>query len=271
VNSFAGQAQAGKIAMKSGHDPIIDPGARIGLNVRIGPWTIIGPGVEIGDDCEIASHVVIKGPTRIGKRNRIFQFSSVGEDPSDMKYRGEASQLEIGDDNVIREGVTIHRGTDVGGGITRVGSRNLFLPYAHVAHDCIIGNNVIFSNNAAVSGHVTVDDWAILGGFAGVYQFLHIGAHSFIGAQAHVNMDVPAYMMIKGTPPEPKGINTVGLERRGFSADAIQSLRKAYKVLYRSRLTLEEALRELESMAGSCEEVRILINSVRSSTKGILR
>jgi acyl-[acyl-carrier-protein]--UDP-N-acetylglucosamine O-acyltransferase len=257
--------------VKSGHDPIIDPKARIGNNVRIGPWTIIGPDVEIGDDCEIASHVVIKGPTRIGKRNRIFQFSSVGEDPSDMKYRGEASLLEIGDDNVIREGVTIHRGTEVGGGITRVGSRNLFLPYSHIAHDCIIGNNVIFSNNAAVSGHVTVGDWAILGGFAGVYQFLTIGAHSFIGAQAHVNMDVPAYMMVKGTPPAPKGINIVGLERRGFSAEAIQTLRKAYKILYRSGNTLEEALTELETLVEGCNEVQLLIDSVRASTKGILR
>src|SRR5690606_16776411 len=257
--------------MKSGHDPIIDPSARIGKNVRIGPWTIIGPNVEIGDDCEIASHVVMKGPTKIGKRNRIFQFSSVGEDPSDMKYRGEASLLEIGDDNVIREGVTIHRGTEVGGGITRVGSNNLFLPYAHIAHDCIIGNHTIFSNNAAVSGHVTVGDWAILGGFAGVYQFLHIGAHSFIGAQAHVNMDVPAYVIVKGTPPEPKGINIVGLERRGFSTEAIQALRKAYKVLYRSGLTLEDALSELEALARSAPAVLPWIDSVRASTKGILR
>jgi UDP-N-acetylglucosamine acyltransferase len=257
--------------VSNSHDPIIDPSARVGSNVRIGPWTIIGPNVEIGDDCEIASHVVLKGPTRIGKRNRIFQFSSVGEDPSDMKYRGEASRLEIGDDNVIREGVTIHRGTEVGGGITRVGSHNLFLPYAHVAHDCIIGNHTIFSNNAAVSGHVVVDDWAILGGFAGVYQFLRVGAHSFVGAQAHVNMDVPAYMIVKGTPPQPKGINIVGLERRGFSHESIQTLRKAYKLLYRSGLTLEQALAELDLLVVSCPEVQALIDSIRASTKGILR
>lgn len=255
----------------SGNDPIIDPSARIGADVRIGPWTLIGPDVEIGDGCDIGSHVILRGPTRIGKRNRIFQFSSVGEDPSDMKYRGEASRLEIGDDNVIREGVTIHRGTEVGGGITRIGSHNLFLPYAHVAHDCIIGNHTIFSNNAAVSGHVTVDDWAILGGFAGVYQFLRIGAHSFIGAQAHVNMDVPAYVMVKGTPPEPKGINAIGLERRGFDKDSIQTLRKAYKLLYRSGLTLEQALDELSVLATSCTEVKALIDSIRASTKGILR
>lgn len=251
--------------------PIIDPAARIGANVRIGPWTIIGPDVEIGDDCEIRSHVVIRGPTRIGRGNTIFQFASVGEDPSDKKFRGEQSVLEIGDNNVIREGATLHRGTAVGGGITRIGSNNLFMPYTHVAHDCMIGNNVIFSNNAAVSGHVVVDDWAILGGFAGVYQFLHIGAHSFIGAQSHVNMDVPAYVMVNGTPPEPKGINTTGLERRGFSKDAILALRRAYKVVYRNGNTLEEALAELAEMARTVPEVVALIESIRASKKGILR
>jgi UDP-N-acetylglucosamine acyltransferase len=251
--------------------PIIDPAARIGANVRIGPWSIIGPDVEIGDDCEIRSHVVIRGPTRIGCNNTIFQFASVGEDPSDKKFHGEQSRLEIGDNNVIREGATLHRGTEVGGNVTRIGNNNLFMPYTHVAHDCIIGNNVIFSNNAAVSGHVIVDDWAILGGFAGVYQFLHIGAHSFIGAQSHVNMDVPAYVMVNGTPPEPKGINTTGLERRGFSKDAIMALRRAYKVLYRNGNTLEEALAELTEMARTVPEVVALIDSIRASKKGILR
>lgn len=251
--------------------PIIDPSARIGANVRIGPWTIIGPDVEIGDDCEIRSHVVVRGPTRIGRNNTIFQFASVGEDPSDKKFHGEKSWLEIGDNNVIREGATLHRGTEVGGGITRIGSNNLFMPYTHVAHDCIIGNNVIFSNNAAVSGHVVVDDWAILGGFAGVYQFLHIGAHAFIGAQSHVNMDVPAYVMVNGTPPEPKGINTTGLERRGFSKEAILALRRAYKVLYRNGNTLEQAIAELTVMAGTTPEIVALIDSLRASKKGILR
>ncbi len=253
------------------NNPIIDPEARIGANVRIGPWTIIGPDVEIGDDCEIRSHVVIRGPTRIGRNNTIFQFASVGEDPSDKKFHGEQSLLEIGDNNVIREGATLHRGTEVGGGVTRIGNNNLFMPYTHVAHDCIIGNNVIFSNNAAVSGHVTVDDWAILGGFAGVYQFLHIGAHSFIGAQSHVNMDVPAYIMVNGTPPEPKGINTTGLERRGFSRETIAALRRAYKVLYRNGNTLDAALVELGEMAQTVPELVALIDSIRASKRGILR
>ncbi|MEY4640283.1 MAG: hypothetical protein RLZZ227_277 [Pseudomonadota bacterium] len=255
----------------------IDPSARIaadakiGANVTIGPWTIIGSGVEIGDDCNIASHVVLKGPTRIGKRNRVFQFASVGEDPSDKKFHGEASWLEIGDDNVIREGATIHRGTEVGGGITRIGSRNLFMPYTHVAHDCIIGNDTIFSNNAAVSGHVIVEDWAILGGYAGVYQFLRIGAHSFIGAQSHVNMDVPAFVIVKGTPPEPKGINITGLERRGFTKEAVRGLLKAYKILYREGRTLDDALAEMQALVDATPEVATLIASVRASGKGILR
>ena len=255
----------------SSNAAIIDPTARLGANVKIGPWTIIGAGVEIGDDCEIASHVIIKGPTRIGKRNRIFQFASVGEDPSDKKFHGEVTWLEIGDDNVIREGATIHRGTETGGGVTRIGSNNLFMPYTHVAHDCIVGNNTIFSNNAAISGHVIVEDWVILGGFAGVYQFLRIGSHSFIGAQTHVNMDVPAYIMVNGNPPEAKGINITGLERRGYSKESIQLLRKAFKILYRHGNTLDEALTELETLAPIAPEVGILIESVRASTKGILR
>ncbi len=250
---------------------LVDPSACIGNNVRIGPWSVIGAGVEIGDDCEIASHVVLKGPTRIGKRNRIFQFASVGEDPSDKKFHGEVTWLEVGDDNIIREGATIHRGTGFGGGVTRIGSSNLFMPYTHVAHDCIVGDHTIFSNNAAISGHVVVEDWAILGGYAGVYQFLRIGAHSFIGAQTHVNMDVPAYIIVNGNPPEAKGINVTGLERRGFSKEAISTLRKGFKILYRHGNTLEEALAELETLTSVAPEISVLIASVRASTKGILR
>ena len=255
----------------NGHDPIIDPGARIGSNVTIGPWTIIGPGVEIGDGCFIGSHVVIRGPTRIGQRNRVFQFASVGEDPSDLKFHGEEAWLEIGDDNTIREGATIHRGTEFGGSITRIGNNNLFMPYSHVAHDCQVGNHTIFSNNASVSGHVIVEDWAILGGFAGVYQFLRIGAHSFVGAQTHVNMDVPAFVIVNGNPPEAKGINITGLERRGFSRESIQTLRKAFKMLYRLGNTVEQALGQMEALTANCPEVAVLMESVRNSRKGIMR
>ena len=255
----------------SSNSPIIHPTAKIGTDVKIGPWTIVGADVEIGDGCEISSHVILKGPMRLGKRNRIFQFSSVGEDPSDKKYHGEITRIEIGDDNIIREGATLHRGTEIGGGITRVGSHNLFMPYTHVAHDCIVGNNTIFSNNSAISGHVIVEDWAILGGYAGVYQFLRIGAHSFVGAQTHVNMDVPAFVIVNGTPPQAKGINITGLERRGFSKEAIQALRKAFKIMYRKGNILEEALVEMQSLVAEAPDVATLIASVRASSKGILR
>ncbi len=255
----------------SSNSPIIHPTAKIGADVKIGPWTIVGADVEIGDGCEISSHVILKGPMRLGKRNRIFQFSSVGEDPSDKKYHGEITRIEIGDDNIIREGATLHRGTEIGGGITRVGSHNLFMPYTHVAHDCIVGNNTIFSNNSAISGHVIVEDWAILGGYAGVYQFLRIGAHSFVGAQTHVNMDVPAFVIVNGTPPQAKGINITGLERRGFSKEAIQALRKAFKIMYRKGNILEEALVEMQSLVAEAPDVATLIASVRASSRGILR
>lgn len=254
-----------------GTEPVIDPSAKIGKDVSIGPWTIIGPEVVVGDGCTIASHVVIKSNTRLGKNNHIFQFSSVGEDPSDKKYQGENSLLEIGDDNIIREGATIHRGTKIGGGVTRIGSDNLFMPFTHVAHDCIVGNHTIFSNNAAISGHVVVDDWAILSGYAGVYQFLRIGAHSFVGGLTHINMDVPAYVMVNGNPPVPKGINVTGLERRNFSKESIKAIRQGYKVLYRQGLKIDEAVQELENIAVEHPELQLLIDSVRASQKGILR
>ncbi len=254
-----------------GNEPVIDPSAKIGKDVTIGPWTVIGPEVEIGDGCDIASHVVIKSHTRLGKNNRIFQFASVGEDPSDKKYHGEVSWLEMGDNNIVREGATLHRGTESGGGITRIGSDNLFMPYTHVAHDCILGNHIIFSNNAAVSGHVIVEDWAILSGYAGVYQFLRIGAHSFVGGLTHINMDVPAYVVVKGTPAEPKGINITGLERRGFSKDSIRAIRQAYKIIYRQGLKIDEALKQLEPLVKEHAELQLLIDSIKASHKGIIR
>ncbi len=250
---------------------IIDPTARIGSNVEIGPWTIIGPEVEIGDNCVIASHVVIRSHTRIGQNNRIFQFSTIGEDPSDKKFQGETTWLEIGDNNVFREGSNLHRGTASGGGITRIGSGNLFMPYTHIAHDCVIGNHTIFANYAAASGHAVVDDWAILGGYAGIYQFVHVGAHSFIGAQATVNMDVPAYVIADGSPTSPHGINITGLERRGFSKDSIKLLRRAYKILYRNGNSFATALQELQALDPNSAELQVLIDSLTRSKKGIIR
>lgn len=253
------------------HRAIIDPDARLGRNVTVGPWSIIGPGVEIGDDTCIDSHVVIRANTRIGRNNRIFQFSSIGEDPSDKKFAGEETFLEIGDNNVFREGANIHRGTGVGGGLTRIGSDNLFMPYTHVAHDCQVANHTIFSNNAAISGHVQVDDWAILGGYSGVYQFLHIGAHSFVGAQTHLNMDVPAFMVVNGQPPAPKGINITGLQRRGFSPASIRALRQAYRIIYREGLGLNEAIARLQERVEEEPHIAQLIASLQRAVKGIVR
>ena len=249
----------------------IDPSAVIAEDVKIGPWCIVGPNVHIGPGCVIESHVVIRSHTRIGANNRFFQFSSIGEEPSDKKYEGEEVWLEIGDRNVFREGVTLHRGTAVGGGITRIGSDNLLMPYVHIAHDCLVGNNTVFANNAGLSGHVEVDDWAILGGYSGVNQFVKIGAHAMIGGVTHVGQDVPAYMLVSGQPAAVRSVNTVGLERRGFSAEAIATLRTAFKVVYRRGNSLAEALAELEAMRENCEELTLLIDSIANSTKGIQR
>jgi UDP-N-acetylglucosamine acyltransferase len=249
----------------------IDPSATIAEGVTIGPWCIIGPHVTIGAGTVVESHVVIRSHTRIGENNRFFQFSSIGEDPSDKKFEGEEVWLEIGDRNVFREGVTLHRGTAVGGGVTRIGSDNLLMPYVHIAHDCIVGDNTVFANNAGISGHVEVADWAILGGYAGVNQFIKIGAHAMIGGVTHINQDVPAYMLVSGQPAAVRSINSVGLERRGFSADAIKQLRTAFKILYKRGLTLSDAVEQLRALAETCPEVLLLIASVESATKGIQR
>ena len=250
---------------------IIDPSAKLAPSVTIGPWSIIGPGVEIDEGTEVASHVIIKSNTKIGKNNKIFQFASVGEDPADKKFDGEETWLEIGSDNIIREGCTLHRGTGFGGGYTRIGSNNLLMPYVHVAHDCIVGNNTIFANNVGISGHVEVGDWAILGGYAGVNQFLKIGAHCMIGGMTHISNDVPAFLIVSGTPPEARSINAIGLERRGFDKDTILEIRRAFKILYKKGLTLHEALEQLEPMAQQNAQIRVFVDSIVSSTRGIQR
>lgn len=250
---------------------IIDPKAELGRDVEVGPWTSIGPDVVIGDGCVIHSHVVIKGPTVIGQHNRIFQFATVGEDCQDKKYRGEPTRLEIGDHNVIREGVTLHRGTVQDQGITRIGHHNLFMAYTHVAHDCVVGNQVILANNAALAGHVKVDDYAILGGFTAVHQFCHIGAHVMCGAGTVVLKDIPAYVMATGNAAAPHGINAEGLKRRGFSPAAIAQLKRAYRILYRSGLTLEQALPQLHELAAVEPAVELLIASLQASSRGIIR
>ncbi|KXJ55268.1 acyl-ACP--UDP-N-acetylglucosamine O-acyltransferase [Neptuniibacter pectenicola] len=250
---------------------VIDPSAKLASDVVVGPWSLIGPDVEIGAGTVVGPHVVIKGPTTIGKNNRIFQFASVGEDCQDKKYAGEPTKLVIGDNNVIREGVTIHRGTVQDAGVTQVGSDNLFMAYAHVAHDCIVGDHVIMANNTAIAGHVHVGDWAVLGGFTAVHQFCHIGAHVMCGTSTVVLKDIPDYIMANGNTAAPHGINVEGLRRRGFSADAIANLRRAYKIIYRKKLTIAQALVELRELATSCPEVLSLIKSIELSNRGIIR
>jgi len=250
---------------------IVDPSARLAADVVVGPWTLIGPDVEIGPGTIIESHVVIKGPTRIGSNNRIFQFATVGEDCQDKKYAGELTRLEIGDSNIIREGVTIHRGTVQDEGITRVGSDNLLMAYVHVAHDCNVGNHIVLANNAALAGHVHVGDHTILGGFTAVHQFCKIGAHVMCGAGTVVLQDIPSYTLATGNPAKPHGINSEGLKRRGFSAESIRLIKQAYKAIYRQNLTLSEALERVRELAKLDPAIEPVIQSLKASSRGIIR
>jgi len=249
---------------------IIDPSAKIGNNVTIGPWTTIGADVEIGDNCNIASHVVIKGPTIMGSGNSIFQFSTIGDGTPDLKYKGEPTKLIIGDNNVIREGVTIHRGTIQDQGETVIGNDNLLMAYAHVGHDCVIGNHAILVNNASISGHVYVGDWAILSGYALVHQFVHIGAHCFVGPAAFVYHDIPAFITAFGSPAEPRTINREGLKRRGYEADQIALANQAYKLLYRRGLQLDESIKAIKKL-GEDDLIKMFLTSLENSTRGIIR
>ncbi|MFT0180802.1 MULTISPECIES: acyl-ACP--UDP-N-acetylglucosamine O-acyltransferase [Pseudomonas] len=250
---------------------IVDPQARLAADVQVGPWSIIGPDVEIGEGTVIGPHVILKGPTVIGRHNRIFQFSSIGEDTPDLKYQGEPTRLRIGDHNTIREGVTIHRGTVQDREETTLGDHNLLMAYVHIGHDSVIGNHCILVNNTALAGHVHVDDWAILSGYTLVHQFCRIGAHSFSGMGTAIGKDVPAYVTVFGNPAEARSMNFEGMRRRGFSAEAIKELRRAYKVVYRQGLTVDDALRELEPVAQRFPEVAVFRDSILSATRGITR
>lgn len=249
---------------------IIDESARIGKNVEIGPYSIVGADVEIGDDCVIGPHVVLRGPTTLGKNNRIFQFASVGEDCQDKKYKGEPTRLVIGDNNVIRECVTIHRGTVQDKGLTQIGSHNLLMAYVHVAHDCVVGDHVILANNTTLAGHVYVGDWAILGGFTGVHQFCHIGAHAFTAVNSVVVQDIPPYIMAQGHNAAPRTINAEGLKRRGFQPNQILNIKRAFKLLYRQGLTIAEATEKMRALDADTE-LMPLINFVENSQRGIIR
>lgn len=249
---------------------IVDPSARLADDVEVGPFSVIGPDVEIDAGCVIGPHVVIKGPTRIGKRNRIFQFASVGEDCQDKKYAGEATRLEMGDDNVVRESVTIHRGTIQDRGVTAIGNRNLFMAYSHVGHDCLIGNDCILANQATLAGHVTLGDFAIMGGLSAIHQFAHMGEHAMAGGGSIITKDIPAFVMVNGNPAAAHGLNSIGLKRRGFSAEAVRALGECYRLVYRKGLTLEQAISEMESRF-SFDETRRFVDSLKASKRGITR
>lgn len=250
---------------------IIDPTADLHPTVTVGPYSIIGPGVAVGEGTIIEPHVVIKGPTQIGARNHIFQFSSIGEATPDLKYKGEPTTVTIGDDNVIRENVTIHRGTVQDRGDTYVGNNNLIMCYVHIGHDSVVKDHTILVNNTALAGHVVVDDWAILSGYTLVHQFCKIGAHSFSGMGTAIGKDVPAYVTVSGSPAEARTINTEGLRRRGFSDASLSDLRRAFKLIYRQGLTLEVAMERLEEMTADTPEITPLLESLRSSERGIVR
>ena len=250
---------------------VIDPSARLGTGVSVGPFAVIGAGVEIGDGSRIGPHVVINGPCRIGRDNRVFQFASIGEDPQDKKYAGEPTVLEIGDRNNIREFTTIHRGTVQDGGVTRIGSDNLLMAYTHVAHDCRIGDHVIMANAASLGGHVLIDDWAILGGFSIVHQFCHIGAHSFTAMGSVIAKDVPPYLMVGGHPARPHGINSEGLRRRAFSPGQVAAIKRAYKLLYNAGLPLAVARERIQAEAQDSPELRLMADFLAASSRSIVR
>jgi UDP-N-acetylglucosamine acyltransferase len=250
---------------------VVSDRARVHEDVSIGPYSIIGADVEVGSGTRIGSHVVLKGPSVIGRNNHIFQFTSIGDDPQDKKYAGEPTQLVIGDGNTIREYCSINRGTVQDEGVTRLGSDNWIMAYSHIAHDCVIGNHTVFANNATLGGHVHIGDWAILGGVTTVHQYCHIGAHTFTGILTAVTKDIPAYVVASGRPAVPRGINAEGLKRRGFSSDQISNVREAYRILYRQGLNLEEAVQTLEKRAENQEEVAAFLESVRENSRGLIR
>jgi len=250
---------------------IIEPGAKLGTNVSVGPYSIIGSNVEIGDNTWVGPHTVIKGHTRIGRDNRIFQFCSLGEIPQDKKYAGEETRLEIGDRNNIREFCTFNLGTAQDAGVTRIGNDNWVMAYVHIAHDCQVGNHTIFANNAQLAGHVHIEDWAILGGYTGVHQFCRVGAHVMTAVGTVVLQDIPPYLMAAGNTAQPYGINVEGLKRRGFSSDSIASLKRAYRTIYKSGLMLDEAKAKLVEDAKTAPDVQLFVDFLDISKRGIIR
>ncbi|MFT3733492.1 MAG: acyl-ACP--UDP-N-acetylglucosamine O-acyltransferase [Rhodocyclaceae bacterium] len=250
---------------------LVSPNAKIGARVQIGPYSVIEDHVEIGDDTVVGSHVVIKGHTTIGRENRIFQFCSIGEIPQDKKYAGEPTRLEIGDRNTIREYCNFNVGTAQDTGVTRIGSDNWFMASVHIGHDCQVGSQTIMANNVTLGGHVHVGDFVILGGMAAVHQFTIIGAHSMAGGGAIITQDVPPFVMHAGNPTTPHGINSEGLRRRGFSAEAIAQIKRAYKAIYRENLTLAQAREEVAQLAADTPELQVMMDFFEASKRGIIR
>jgi len=250
---------------------IIDSDAELADDVSIGAYSVVGAGVKIAAGTVIGSHVVLKGPTSIGKFNRIYQFSSIGEDPQDKKYAAEVTRLEIGDRNIIREFTSLHRGTKQDHSVTHIGNDNLFMAYTHVAHDCVIGDHVIMANGASLAGHVRLNSHAILGGFTLVHQFTQIGQYSFAAMGSAITQDIPPFIMVGGKPTRPHGINSVGMERNGISAEDIRLIRKSYKLIYKMNLRLEDAIEQMEDMAGDSKQVSDMVSFLRNVTRGIMR
>lgn len=251
---------------------VVDAGAVLAADVEVGPWSFIGAGVEIGAGCVIGAHTVIRGPTRIGRDNRIFPFCTIGEDPQDKKYAGgQPSRLEIGDRNTIREYCSINRGTPGGGGVTRLGDDNWIMAYCHIAHDCRVGNHTVFANNATLAGHVTVEDHAVLGGFTGVHQFCRIGAYSFTAIAAIVVKDVPPFLLVAGNTARACGLNRVGLKRNGFDLQSLQLLRRAYRIVFREGRARSAAIEALAPLAAENPWVAQFAEFIRTSTRGIVR
>lgn len=250
---------------------IIDPSATLHASVKIGPYTIIGADVVIGENSEIGAHCVITGPCSIGKNNKVYSHAALGGDPQDKKFHGEHCSLEIGDNNVIREFTTFNRGTEDGGGVTKIGDNNWIMAYVHIAHDCIVGNNTIFANNASLAGHAIVEDWVIFAGFSGAHQFCKIGAHAFIGMGSLVDADVPPFVVTGMQYAAPRAINAEGLKRRGFSVERIRNIKQAYRTIYMSGKTLADAKIELAESAVDSEDVKQMLDFIEASKRGIVR
>ena len=250
---------------------IVSPKAELADGVTVGPYAVIEDGVRIGKGTWVGPHAVITGRTTIGEDNKIFQFASIGAAPQDLKYKGEPTELRVGDRNVFRECATMNRGTEQGGGYTLIGSDNLFMAYTHVAHDCRVGNRIVMANYATLAGHVELGDWVIMGGYSGTHQFTKVGAHAFLGNNAAVTRDVPPYVMAVGTPAVPHSINSEGLKRRGFTPEQIRNLKNAYRILYRSEKKLDDAVAELKKLAQTQPELQPMIDFIAASTRSLVR